>query len=121
MKTKTTAVKTAKAPSAKKAKVASSSAKGKKSKRVLAKAQGSQCFWVNEGPILSDLMELARALESMSKETYAYHVHDARNDFADWVEFVLGDTELAQTLRAVPKPKSAQTLIVRRLKIYDLK
>jgi hypothetical protein len=105
---------------------AKSPAKGKvakkrasSAKRVLARAEGAQCFWVNDGRILADLVEFSNALEKMSQDTFAYHVDAPRNDFADWIEFVLGDTELAGALRDVKKPRQARTIVVRRLKIYD--
>jgi hypothetical protein len=101
--------------------VATSKKRSTKSpKRVLARAEGAQCFWVNDGAILADLAEFSNALEKMSADTFAYHVSGSRNDFADWVEFVLGDTELALALRGVMKPKSARSVVVRRLKIYGL-
>lgn len=93
---------------------------GKNAKRVLARAEGPQCFWVNDGQILADLVEFRNALEAMSSETFSYHVKDTRNDFADWIEYVLGDTELAGLLRGVKKPKQARTVVVRRLKIYGV-
>ncbi len=89
-------------------------------KRVLARAEGAQCFWVNDGKILADLVEFSTALGKMAQDTYSYHVDTTRNDFADWVEFVLGDTELATLLRGVKKPSQAKTIVVRRLKIYSL-
>ncbi len=92
----------------------------KTSKRVLARAEGSQCFWVNDGQILADLVEFEKALEQMTPDTFEYHVQDSRNDFADWIEFVLGDTELATLLRETFKPRQAHTVVLRRLKIYDL-
>lgn len=92
----------------------------KSPKRVLARAEGPQCFWVNDGEVLADLLELKHALALMSGETFSYHVNGTRNDFADWIEFVLGDTELALALRGAKKPKQAHTIVVRRLSIYDL-
>jgi hypothetical protein len=88
-------------------------------KRVLARAEGAQCFWVNDGQILADLGEFSTALKKMAQDTFTYHVDGSRNDFADWIEFVLGDTELATELRNVKKPKQAHTIVVRRLKIYS--
>lgn len=110
------AVKTA----SKKAPVSGKKRSAQSPKRVLARAEGAQCFWVNDGAILADLVEFSTALAKMSGDTYAYHVTGNRNDFADWVEFVLGDTELALTLRDVEKPKPARAIVVRRLKIYEL-
>ncbi len=92
----------------------------KKPKRVLAQAYGEQCFWTKDGSIISNLVELRDLMARMANDVFTYHVTKEKNDFADWVQHVLGDGELANALRGAKKPKSAQTVIVRRLKIYDL-
>lgn len=92
----------------------------KKAKRVLVQAQGEQCFWTNNGAIISTLIDLSNLLSSIHGDVYEYHVRKEKNDFADWVEFVLGDRELASGLRKARTPKSAHTCVVRRLKIYDI-
>jgi hypothetical protein len=101
-------------------KVTAQSKRTKAAKRVLARADGPQCFWVNEGPILSSLLDLKDALQKMSSAMYAHHVGESRNDFADWIEYVLGDVDLAAELRPLRTPKQARTVVIRRLKIYDL-
>ncbi len=90
------------------------------SKRVLTRAYGDQCFWMNDGKVLADLVELERALKEISKDTFAYHVSADRNDFADWVEFVLADAELAHTLRDVKTALKTRALVVKRLTIYEI-
>lgn len=92
----------------------------KKAKRVLVCAQGEQCFWANDGKIIADLVELRNAFEHMADEVFMHHVTGTKNDFADWVQFVLGDTELAAKLRGAKKQSTARTMIVTRLKMYDL-
>lgn len=92
----------------------------KKAKRVLVQAQGEQCFWTHNGAIISTLIDLSNLLTSIQDDIFKYHVKKDKNDFADWVEFVLGDAELAGSLRASRTPKSARTHVVRRLKIYDI-
>jgi hypothetical protein len=92
----------------------------KKSKRVLVQAQGEQCFWTHNGAIISTLIDLSNLLSSVDKDIFAYHVRKDKNDFADWVEFVLGDKELATALRKSKTPQSSKTVVVRRLKIYDI-
>lgn len=91
-----------------------------KAKRVLARAEGPQCFWVRDGSVLADLVELEQVLEHMAGDVFSYHVSEGRNDFADWIEFVLGDTELSAMIREVGTPKKARALVVKRLKIYQL-
>lgn len=89
-------------------------------KRVLTRAAGEQCFWVKNGAILADLVELSSALKEMEKEVFAHHVRKTQNDFADWIQYVLGDTELADMIRKVKTAKSFHTIVVRRLKTYDV-
>lgn len=92
----------------------------KRPKRILAQASGPQCFWVTDGSIISNLVELRDMFDSISLDTFKYHVTQEKNDFADWIEYVLGDKELADELRGVTRPKSARTIIVGRLRIYDI-
>ncbi len=97
-------------------------AAGKKTQKakVLVCAEGSDCFWVNEGPILKDLQELEKALGEMTEEVFAHHVGSTRHDFAEWVEHVLADTETAAALRKAKKPHTARKVVVRQLKLYQL-
>ena len=85
---------------------------------VLVCAYGSECFWIKDGPILKDLIELRNALDNMSEDTYKHHVTRDRNDFADWVQFVLSDKSCASALRKSVKPSTAHGVLIRRLKYY---
>ena len=86
----------------------------------LVQASNEQCFWVTDGRVLGNLIELRDALESMSDDIYAYHVTKERNDFADWIEYVLQDSELAGSVRKSKKAKSAHGVVVTRLRIYSI-
>ena len=94
--------------------------KGASPKRVLARAQGEQCFWAHDGQILADLVEFKNALAHMSEETFKHHANASRNDFADWIGCILGDTELAMKIRKANAKGKAQTVVVARLKVYGL-
>lgn len=109
-KTDTKTTKSVAKPQAKKA-----STKGK---RELACAPGEQCFWVTDGRVLTNLVELRDALASMTDDVFMYHVTKERNDFADWIEYVLQDAELASTFRKSKKPNTAREAVVSRLRIY---
>lgn len=93
---------------------------GDKEKRQLVRASGEYCFWANDGSVVSNLSELADVLGSMDDAAFAHHVTKDRNDFADWIEGVLLDAELAKSIRSAKKPSAAQAIVVRRLKIYNL-
>ncbi len=86
----------------------------------LVVATGANCFWVHNGPILRDLVELEKALDEMNEKIFAHHVSGTRNDFADWIQMVLKDAEAAVAFRKAKKPKTARTVIVRQLKLYKL-
>lgn len=81
-------------------------------------AQGEQCFWSNDGLILSSLADLSEALATMSDEVYMHHATKDRNDFADWVEFVLIDKVCAQNLRRAKGKKAAQVVVAEALSSY---
>lgn len=91
----------------------------KTEKMALICAHNDECFWTTDGKVLANLVELRDTLDSMAEEVFTYHVNKEKNDFADWVESVLQDAELAAALRKAKKASTAKTVVVRRLKIYE--
>ena len=88
----------------------------KKSTPMLVVAEGEQQFWTNDGRILKDLVELRDALSKMEKHVFDHHVTGEKNDFADWVEFVLQDTSGASMLRSKKTPATAATSLKAHIK-----
>ncbi len=78
-------------------------------------APPDKTFWVNEGPVIKNLLELCDALEAMSDEQFAHHVDAEKNDFARWVDEVLGDSDCARALRRARKRQTAQRAIAVRI------
>lgn len=101
-------------------KKAAPAAKKKIKKAALVCANGSECFWTTDGRVLSNLVELRDSLSAMGDEAFKHHVTKDKNDFADWIEYILGDKALAKALRKAKKATSARTIVVRRLKTYDI-
>ena len=81
----------------------------------LRDAAPEQCFWVNNGPILKSIEELANALQDMNNETYQHHVNDEKNDFGKWINEVIGDTKLSNELLTSRNRESALKKIRNRL------
>lgn len=75
-------------------------------------------FWTNDGQVLADLVSLAESFAAMDDMLFTYHANETKNDFADWVEHVLGDVVCAQSLRRASTPKQAHGAVVRRLRVY---
>ena len=84
-------------------------------KRYLGDAAPEQCFWLNNGPILKNLEELANALPEMSSETFHHHVNSEKNDFSSWINDVIGDKNLANELLSSKSRESAVKKIRNRL------
>ncbi len=88
----------------------------RKATRALAVASESQAFFVSGGPALHTLEELANFFEVISKEQYDYHTKRGQNDFALWVESVLGDSLAAAGLRRSRAASSALKFLRLHLK-----
>ena len=67
-------------------------------RKYLGDAAPELCFWVNNGPILKNMGELAGFLPEISDETFRHHVNAEKNDFSSWVKDVIGDQKLANDI-----------------------
>lgn len=88
--------------------------------KVLVCAEGEACFWTTDGRILQNLVDLRNALLEMDAAVFAYHADSVKNDFANWVEFVLQDGECADALRKTKKLADAQKVLVKHLAHYNV-
>src|SRR5438045_650811 len=92
---------------------------GKNSKKRLVSAYNEKCFWLHNGPVLSNLRDLGRSLKSMTDLQYRYHANGMKNDFASWVEYVLMDKDCASDLRKAKNRKLAAEVVEKALKAYS--
>ena len=90
-----------------------------KSHRKLVNAYNEKCFWVHNGPVLSNLRDLEKALDTMTDNQFLYHVALRKNDFAAWVEGVLLDSDCASQLKKVETRKKAVEVVGKALKNYS--
>ena len=84
-------------------------------KRYLCDAAPEQCFWINNGPILKNIEELANALPGMAEDTFRHHVNNEKNDFSSWVRNIIGDQKLANELASSKNRESALNKVRNRL------
>jgi hypothetical protein len=64
---------------------------------------------------LYSLDDLSEALNLIDPETFKRHVNPEKNDFANWVEYVFEEKELASSLRNYPTPLRMMVSIERFL------
>ncbi|MEZ4104203.1 MAG: hypothetical protein R3B60_02870 [Candidatus Paceibacterota bacterium] len=113
---KTSAKKTTKSTTKK----VSKNTKPKVTVKVLVYASDDQSFWVNDGQIINNLMALQEALTNMDQEVFGYHVNSEKNDFADWVDGVLCDSDCATDLRKTKGRDKACQVVAKHLKTYTV-
>lgn len=86
--------------------------------KALVCATNGECFWTNDGRILENLADLHLAFGSMDDEIFLHHVTKEKNDFADWVEYVLQDMQCASDLRKAKQRVQAEKILMKHLKLY---
>ena len=93
--------------------------KTKSPKKLLVQAPSDKTFWVNNGPVLRNLFDLGKFLTVITAVQFSYHTGIRGNDFATWVDGVLGDKVCAKALLKAKTPAAAITIIKRRLISYN--
>jgi len=92
----------------------SSSRLASKKTKVWENVHHEKQFWVNDGNVLKNLKELPGALRNMNNETFLHHVNEQKNDFANWIEDVIGEKNLADEVRTL-QSKNAVVKAVRKI------
>ncbi len=69
-------------------------------KKILGEVQAEKAFWVNNGPILKSLNDFSQAAKKLTPAQFAHHVNKQKNDFAKWINEVIGDNSLAVKLKS---------------------
>jgi len=65
---------------------------------------------------LCSLDQLSEAISLIDLDTFQKHVNAEKNDFANWVEHVFGEKDLADRLRQFPTPLRMMVSIERFLR-----
>lgn len=82
-----------------KKKVSKRTTKKKVSNNILKKVPVEISFYFKDGTNCQDVLSLAEKIESMAEEHFQNHVNEGKNDFAQWIEIVFKEPELANELR----------------------
>ncbi len=88
--------------------------------QLLSTVPSNVTFKLKNGEKIASLQDLHRALLTMDKATFSTHVNTDKNDFAQWVQDVHKDAELADVLRRhASKTSLARALGVRIGQLYQ--
>lgn len=80
---------------------------GKQAFHSLETVPEDRVFRCADGRAIKNLDELISALKNMPEETFAHHVTADKNDFSNWVKYVIGDEALAIALSKENSPLQA--------------
>ena len=64
-------------------------------------SDSSKYFYGSDGTIIRSIKELISALMIMNENTFNNHVNSIRNDFANWINEVFNQPELANKMRSI--------------------
>jgi hypothetical protein len=84
-------------------------------RKVLGKAPEKYCFNLPDGRKLKSVYELVDELETMSEENFRQYVSETENHFANWIEHVFSEKNLANELRHVRNRIDTQRAILKHL------
>lgn len=87
----------------------------KKTIRKIREAKPEQYFVLATGVPIKNLKELALSLENMNEWVFNHHVNDIRNDFAAWVNDVLKEKKLSESVRNTKNIRELELVILRHL------
>ncbi len=85
-------------------------------KKILSNVPDERVFYVSNGKVLKNLKDMAKELEKMSLNTFHTHVNPYKNDFANWVNDVIGDSVLSDEIRKLKTRKSMTRHVNMRIK-----
>lgn len=74
-----------------------------------------KAFWFHMHLVAKNLDEFAAGMARISDEVFVYHASGQKNDFAAWVQEVIGDSILARRLEAVATREEALAVLRRRI------
>jgi hypothetical protein len=86
--------------------------------KFLSDCPPDKAFWTCNGTVLRNLRELRTLLNALNDNAFKYHVNteNKKNDFANWINDVIGDRELARQLNGVLDRHKYLEVIDRRIK-----
>ena len=83
--------------------------------KVLADAMDDKRFFCHDGCVAKNLYQLADCLSRITEESFTHHANEAKNDFANWIRDVLGDSKLASDLARVSDQVEAAGVVKERI------
>ena len=84
-------------------------------KNILKNANSDHYFFVNDGTVLKNVLELSRQLDNMADDIFRHHVNEIKNDFSSWIKNVFKQEKLAKELLKTTDKDKTQIIILKHI------
>lgn len=82
-------------------------------KNILKDANSNHYFFVQDGIVLKNVLDLSKQLDKMTDEVFRHHVNEMRNDFSNWIKDVFKEEKLAKELLKTTDKDKTQIIILK--------
>jgi hypothetical protein len=89
--------------------------KKEKTKSLFVELSPEKYFVMCNGITIRDYRELAETLETLGDDVFYYHVSNERNDFANWINDVFEEKDLAQRTRNIRNRSEMMAVLYKHL------
>jgi hypothetical protein len=89
--------------------------KSMKKKNILKDTNPDHYFFVQDGKVIKNVLELSRQLDNMADDIFRHHVNDMKNDFASWIKNVFKQEKLAKELLKTTDKDKTQIIILKHI------
>ncbi|MDD5086768.1 MAG: hypothetical protein PHV16_03355 [Candidatus Nanoarchaeia archaeon] len=82
-------------------------------KNLLKEADKEHYFYLCDGSVIKNVLELSKCIETMSNEVFGHHVNDMKNDFSSWINDIYSDEKLAQKMLETTDKDKTQIVLLK--------
>ena len=86
-----------------------------KKKNILKDTNSNHYFFVQDGTILKNVLDLSKHLDKMADEVFKHHVSEMKNDFSNWIKDVFKEEKLAKELLKTTDKDKTQIIILKHV------
>jgi hypothetical protein len=84
-------------------------------KDLLKDADKEHYFYLCNGTVVKNVLELSKCIESMDEGVFRYHVNDVKNDFSSWINDIYNDDKLAKKMLETTDKDKTQIVLLKEL------
>jgi len=82
-------------------------------KDILKDANPEHYFFVQDGTILKNVLDLSKQLDNMADDIFKHHVNEMKNDFSNWIRDIFREEKLAEELLKTTDKDKTQLIILK--------